>query len=64
MSREADVKILKLEEQMKEMQFQMSQVMSAIAAMVEVDNMNAVVEGDEAPKAVSNGQIKKQKAHR
>jgi hypothetical protein len=60
MSIETDVKVQKLEEAMKEMQFQMSQVMSAIAAMVEVNSSNAVIEGADIPSPEArNGKVKK-----
>lgn len=62
MSMATEAKIKKLEEQMSQMQFQMSQVMSAIAAMVEVNDANAVVEGDDIQPKARNGQVKK--AHR
>lgn len=59
-----DTKVAKLEQQMQEMQFQMSQIMAAMDAMVEMsrNSSNAVVEGDDTPPKARNGQIKK--AHR
>lgn len=57
MSIKIEVEVAELKEQMKQVQFQMAQVMSALAAMVEVDN--AVVEGSTVEHAVRNGKIKK-----
>jgi hypothetical protein len=62
---ETEVKVAKLEEQMKELQFQMAQAMAAISILVEAENANATgennaaVEGADLDPRARNGRIRK-----